>query len=76
MKQESLRMEEGSLVSDLLERLAAIHGQALAEKIFTADGRVNPLIRIARDEEHLVSAHGDPLAHGSSYDLFMAGFGG
>jgi molybdopterin converting factor small subunit len=76
IREETLQMEAGSLVSDLLNRLAEIHGRKLAEKIFADDGRVNPLLRIARDEHHLLSGHDEPLYHGSRYDVFIATFGG
>jgi molybdopterin converting factor small subunit len=76
VKEETLPMEPGSLVSDLLRRLADIHGPKLGKKIYRDDGRINPFLRITRNERHLLSGHEEPLEDGSRYDIFIATFGG
>lgn len=78
VKEETVSLKRGSSVAELLEKISLLHGEALAARILPKEekGGINPLLRVSRDGAHLFSSPEETVTAGSTYEIFIATFGG
>jgi molybdopterin converting factor small subunit len=76
-RQESLALEQGAGLRDLLALLCARHGAEFTQWVLAADGSPRDSLRVFVDEEPMLDGgHDRPLAQGDRVHLFPPVSGG